>query len=155
VAHPHIISILIDDRTLPAASPADEQERQVAVADLIAGNHVACPGAEGPFRMSLSLAAKRLTLAVADATTGIGVASATLSLARLRRPMADYLAICRSHRDAAAGGGERLQTIDMARRALHNDAATALQDQLAPEIAIDFETARRFFTLLCALDVRG
>jgi uncharacterized protein (UPF0262 family) len=160
MADPRLLSVELDERTILARSEAIEQERQVAIADLLAGNHFApaksiARGATGPYRLTLHVADGRLALDIAD-EAGTPLETLRLGLARFRRPIRDYFAICDSYFKALHEATPQvLEPIDMARRAIHNDAATLLSECLEGKIALDHDTARRLFTLVCVLHIRG
>jgi uncharacterized protein (UPF0262 family) len=160
VADPRIIDVTLDERTILWRSADIEQERQVAITDLLANNHFRPlrrqPGDyAGPYRLALSVQEGRLALAIAraDATP---LETLVLALGRFRRPIRDYFAICDSYyravRDATAA---TIETVDMARRAVHNEAAELLRERLAGKVEVDFDTARRLFTLICVLHIKG
>ena len=147
-------AVEIDPVSLAPASPAQERERQTAVLDLLRANVFEPEGAAGgPYTVRLALTEDRLALDIA----GEGYAKRhLLSLSPFRRIVRDYNDICSSYeaalRDAPAG---RVEAIDMARRGLHNDGAALLVERLAGKAKTDLATARRLFTLLCALHWRG
>ncbi|WP_134725885.1 UPF0262 family protein [Paracoccus luteus] len=150
----------IDDSALPPASPELEQERRVAIFDLIEDNSFALPGrgAEtvppGPYALLLAIRDRRL---VFDVTTDPGdkVAEFHLSLGPFRQVVKDYFQICESYFEAVKRlPPAQIEAIDMARRGIHNEGARTLQDRLDGKAAVDIDTARRLFTLICAL-VRG
>ena len=79
-----------------------------------------------------------------------------LSLGRFRRPIREYFAICDSYYQAISNASPaQIETVDMARRGIHNDAADMLKERLEGKIAVDFDTARRLFTLICVLHIKG
>ena len=79
-----------------------------------------------------------------------------LALGRFRRPIRDYFAICDSYYQAIRHATpQQIETVDMARRAIHNEAAELLMERLSGKIEVDFDTARRLFTLICVLHLRG
>ena len=79
-----------------------------------------------------------------------------LALGRFRRPIKDYFAICDSYYAAIRNATpQQIETVDMARRGLHNEAAELLKERLDGKIEVDFDTARRLFTLICVLHIRG
>jgi uncharacterized protein (UPF0262 family) len=150
----YLIAVDVDAASL-AASPSLERERTVAVHDLIAENHFAPARRDGAFRLRLSLHDRKLAFAVSDAE-GSPVVRHILSLKPLSRVMRDYFLIRESHLDARhSAAPSRVEAIDMGRRGVHNEGATILMERLAGKIDIDFATARRLFTLICALDWRG
>ncbi|MBU3076646.1 UPF0262 family protein [Sphingomonas quercus] len=157
---PRIIDIELDADTIMWRSDEVEQERRVAVTDLLAANYFAPEraypqGYDGPFRVALSVAEGRLAIDVA-ARDGAPLETLVLSLTRFRRLIKDYFAICDSYfRAVRQASTQQIETIDMARRGVHNSAAELLRECLAGKIAVDFDTARRLFTLICVLHIRG
>jgi uncharacterized protein (UPF0262 family) len=155
-----ISHIELDDATILWRNADIEQERRVAMFDLIEDNtfkpvraHAA--GHEGPYRVRLAVHDGRLSFDVAD-ESGQQLESLILGLARFRRPIREYFAICESYYQAIRKATpQEIETIDMARRAIHNRAAEELLDRLDGKIETDFATARRLFTLICVLHIRG
>lgn len=147
----------IDDSALPPASAELEQERRVAVFDLLEDNSFALPARgeetppEGPYALLLAIREGRL---VFDLTTDPGekVAEFHLSLGPFRQVIKDYHQICASYFDAVKRlPPAQIEAIDMARRGIHNEGARTLQERLDGKAALDIDTARRLFTLICAL----
>lgn len=154
MADPRIIDIQLDERSILKRNADIEQERRIAIFDLIEGNHFDVAGQEGPFRVTLRVEEGRLAIEVASAA-GEDLTTIRLGLARFRRPVRDYFAICDSYFKAVRGDGARgIEAIDMARRGLHNEGAQLLKDCLADKVEIDFDTARRLFTLICVLHIK-
>ena len=159
-ADPRIIDVKLDERTILWRNADIEQERRVAIFDLLEGN-VFAPvaayddGYAGPFKVLLGVEEGRLTVGVAAADDR-ELESFVLPLAPFRRTVRDYFAICDSYYKAIrAATPSQIETIDMARRGLHNDAAEMLKERLAAKVEVDFDTARRLFTLICVLHIRG
>ena len=151
---PRIIDIELDERTIIRRNADIEREKQVAVLDLLEGNRFAPAGHEGPFRVLLRIEEGRLAIDVSN-KAGAPLETIRLGLARFKRPVRDYFASCDSYFKAArADSPQGLETIDMARRAVHNDAAELLRECLADKVEIDFDTARRLFTLICVLHIK-
>jgi uncharacterized protein (UPF0262 family) len=112
-------------------------------------------GYAGPFRLSLTVVEGRLGMDIA-AEDGQLLETLILSMTRFRRPIRDYFAICDSYFQAIKQStAQQIETVDMARRGIHNDAAQLLMERLADKIELDFDTARRLFTLICVLHIRG
>ena len=157
---PRIIDVQLDERTILWRSADIEQERRIAIFDLIEGNHFAPQrahpdGYAGPYKLAISVEEGRLALAIrrADDTP---LETLVLALGRFRRPIRDYFAICDSYYQAIRQSTpQQIETVDMARRAIHNEAAELLQERLQGKIEVDFPTARRLFTLICVLHIRG
>ena len=160
MADPRIIAVELDERTILWRSADIEQERRIAIFDLLEGNLFAPTrehgdGYAGPYRIKLSVEEGRLALAIhRDDDTPLE--THILSLGRFRRPIKDYFAICDSYYQAIRNATPaQIETIDMARRGIHNEAAETLKTALESKVAIDFDTARRLFTLICVLHIRG
>ena len=154
MADPRIIAIELDERTILRRSPEIEQERRIAMFDLLEGNYFKPGGHDGPFRVMLRVEDNRLAIDLKD-SDGQPLETVRLGLARFRRPVRDYFAICESYFKTARADTQRgLEAIDMARRAAHNEAAELLIECLEGKIELDFDTARRLFTLICVLQVK-
>jgi len=157
---PRIIDVTLDERTILWRNADVEQERRIAIYDLIENNHFEPErrhddGYAGPYKLALSVEDGRLALRI-DRADGTHLETHILGLARFRRPIRDYFAICDSYYQAIrASTPQQIETVDMARRAIHNDAAELLRGRLAGKIVVDFDTARRLFTLICVLHIRG
>ena len=155
-----IAKIDLDEETIIWRNADIEQERRIAIFDLIEENsfkpvRAAERGATGPYHMTLAVRDGRLLMTVADAEDQL-VEELLLGHARFRRPIREYFAICDSYYQAIrkATAGE-IETIDMARRGVHNRAAELLLERLEGKIETDFATARRLFTLICVLHIKG
>ena len=155
-----IAKIALDEDTILWRSADIEQERRVAIYDLIEDN-VFKPvrpveaGHHGPYDLKLAVQDGRLVLTIAD-EGGAPLETLILGLARFRRPIRDYFAICDSYYQAIRKAtAAEIETIDMARRAIHNDAADLLLERLEGKVETDHPTARRLFTLICVLHIKG
>ena len=154
MADPRIIAIELDERTILRRSPDIEQEKRIAMFDLLEGNFFKPSGHDGPFRVTLRVEDNRLAIDLED-SEGRALETVRLGLARFRRPVRDYFAICESYFKAVRSDAPRgLEAIDMARRAAHNEAAELLIECLRGKIELDFDTARRLFTLICVLHIK-
>lgn len=152
---PHrLASVELDAATLPAATAEIEHERRVAIFDLVEKNSFEPLGAEGgPYRLKLSLQDNRL---VFDIDGEDFTRTYAISLTPLKGVLKDYLLICDSYYEALRGSSpSQIESVDMGRRGLHNEGGEQLKSRLDGKIAVDHETARRLFTLLCALYRRG
>ncbi|SDX33565.1 UPF0262 family protein [Litoreibacter albidus] len=153
-----LCEITIDDSGLPTPTAEIEQERKVAIFDLLEANEFALPqdGApEGPYKLDLSIRERRL---VFDLHTEDDQKAAEfhLSLGPFRQVVKDYFQICESYFDAVKKlPPSQIETIDMARRGIHNEGARVLEDRLEGKAIIDTDTARRLFTLICVLHFGG
>ena len=145
------------DETIGRSTPDVEHERAVAIYDLIEENAFQPVGdaGGGPYKLKLSLVESRLVFSVTrqDSTP---VITHILSLTPFRRVIKDYFLICESYYEAIRSSTpSQIEAIDMGRRGLHNEGSQTLMDRLAGKIAMDFDTARRLFTLVCVLHWRG
>ena len=160
MADPRITHIELDDATILWRNADIEQERRVAVFDLIEDNTFKpvrsySAGHDGPYHLRLSARDGRLSLEVSK-EGGEPLETIVLGLARFRRPIRDYFAICESYYQAIRKATpQEIETIDMARRGIHDEAAELLLERLDGKIETDFPTARRLFTLICVLHIRG
>ena len=155
MAEPRIIDIQLDERTIIRRNEDVEQEKRIAIFDLLEGNRFDPAGLEGPFRILLRVEDNRLAIDIKD-DADAPLDTVRLGLARFRRLIRDYFAICDSYYKAVRSDTpHRIEAVDMARRAIHNEAAELLQECLHGKIDTDFDTARRLFTLICVLHIRG
>jgi uncharacterized protein (UPF0262 family) len=160
MADPRIIDVELDQATIVWRSADVEQERRIAIFDLLEGNHFAPQrehedGYKGPYVVRLRVEEGRLAIDIGreDRTP---LESVILGLGRFRRPIKDYFAICDSYFQAIRNATpQQIETVDMARRAIHNEAAELLVERMAGKIEVDFDTARRLFTLICVLHIKG
>ena len=152
-----LVEIEIDDSALPPPTPEIEQERRVAIFDLLEENSFALPTRETAPDLKLSLAIRDRRLVFDLATTdGEKVAEFHLSLGPFRQVVKDYFQICESYFDAVKTlPPSQIETIDMARRGIHTEGARVLQERLEGKADIDDDTARRLFTLICVLHWGG
>jgi uncharacterized protein (UPF0262 family) len=149
--------VILDGESPNNLSPYIEADREQAVADLAAANHFAPligTTQSGPYALHLSIQEGRLIFDIRN-VAGAPLAAVGLALGPFRRLMKDYQMLVDSHIKAVEEGREqRIQAIDMGRRGLHNEGAELMTQRLAEKIDIDFETARRLFTLVCVLHQR-
>ncbi|MCQ0970380.1 UPF0262 family protein [Paracoccus sp. TK19116] len=150
-------SIEIDDSAIAPATPEMEQERRVAVFDLLEDNSFTVPGRDGqsvpdgPYALDLAIREGRLVFDV-QTEDAEKVAEFHLSLGPFRQVVKDYFQICESYFDAVKKlPPAQIEAIDMARRGIHNEGARTLQERLEGKADLDIDTARRLFTLICAL----
>lgn len=150
----HICHIEIDTDGLPAPTPEIEQERKVAIFDLLEENTFTLPHEDapaGPYRVTLAIREKRLVFDI-DTEDGAEAAEFHLSLSPFRQTVKDYWQICEAYFDAVKKlPPSQIEAIDMARRGIHNEGARLLQERLEGKAGIDIDTARRLFTLICVL----
>jgi uncharacterized protein (UPF0262 family) len=144
----------LDEGSLASLSPGQDGERKVAIVDLLASNSFIPDGAgPGPFGLKLSIQDARLVLDVAGPDYERRF---LLSLSPLRGVIKDYFLLCESYYAAVQNAtSTQIEALDMGRRGLHNEGATLLRERLAGKVAVDTDTARRLFTLICALHWRG
>ena len=149
-----LYAIEIDERGLARPTPEIDQERRVAIFDLLEGNSFALPRAAefpGPYRLGIAIRDGRLVFAIAN-EPGRKVAEFHLSMGPFRQVVKDYFQICESYFEAVKRlPPARIEAIDMARRGIHNEGARVLQERLAGKAVVDDDTARRLFTLICVL----
>ena len=144
------------DESIGRSTPDVEHERAVAIFDLIEENSFRPVGHDGgPYRLNLSLVDSKLVFAIAT-EAGDPVATHILSLTPFRRIVKDYFMICESYYEAIRSSTpSQIEAIDMGRRGVHNEGSQTLVDRLDGKIKVDFDTARRLFTLICVLHWRG
>ena len=149
-----ISHIALDEDTILWRNADVEQERRVAIFHLIEENNFQ-PRPNGPYRLRLAVQDGRLALDIRDEADN-PLEMLLLGLARFRRPIREYFAICDSYYQAIRKATPaEIETIDMARRGIHNEAAELLPERLEGKVETDFATARRLFTLICVLHIKG
>lgn len=159
MSDPRIIKVELDEDTIIWRNADIEQERRIAIFDLIEENHFKplkshADGYAGPYELYLSVQEGRLIWDIRR-EGGEPLEILIFGLARFRRPIRDYFAICDSYYQAIRkASAAEIETIDMARRGLHNDAAELLVERLEGKIEVDFPTARRLFTLIAVLHIK-
>lgn len=153
---PRIVAINLDERTVVRRSPEVEHERAVAIFDILEDNSFAPVGhTGGPYDLHLSIEDRQRLVLDIRHEDGAEVARVTLSLTPFRRLIKDYFQICESYFDAIKRlSPARIETIDMARRGLHNEGSDMLAERIRDQIEMDRPTARRLFTLICVLHIR-
>ena len=151
-----LIAVELDEESFARAAPDIEHEREVAIFDLIEENSFSLnSGKGGPYRLVLALKERRLVFDVRDAED-MPVTMFVLSLTPFRRIVKDYFMICESYYEAIrTASPSQIEAIDMGRRGLHNEGTVILQERLKDKAEMDFDTARRLFTLICVLHWRG
>ena len=147
-----LVAIDLDETSIARRGPDVEHERRVAIFDLIEQNSFRPRGEHpGPFRLNLGIAEGRLVLDVPD-TFDQPVLKVILALSPLRNIIKEYQMVCDSYYEAIkTASPQRIEAIDMGRRGLHDQGSDVLRERLAGKIEVDFDTARRLFTLICAL----
>jgi len=151
-----LIGVTIDETAIRRTGAAVEHERIVAVRDLLEANTFApVGGMRGPFKLHLSISGRRLVFDIRRANDTSAMVHLLL-LAPLRRIVKDYFMVCDSYYAAiSTAPPERIEALDMGRRALHDEGSELLMERLKHMVKVDFETARRLFTLICALHWKG
>jgi uncharacterized protein (UPF0262 family) len=151
-----LTAITLDSTSIKRGNSGIEHEREVAIFDILESNFFSLDGRdEGPYTLNLAIAEDRLVLAVGQQASD-AVFTVVLSLTPLRRVMKDYFIVCESYfRAIRTAPPSRIQAIDMGRRALHDEGSRVLLERLKGKITVDNDTARRLFTLICALHWKG
>lgn len=151
-----IAAITLDPKSLGRANVNIEHEREVAIFDILDGNVFAIEGTDqGPYALHLAIADDRLHMAIAT-EQAIEVAQQLVPLTPLKRIIKDYFLVCESYYEAVRSAPPaRIQAIDVNRRSLHDEGSQMLREKLAGKISMDGDTARRLFTLVCALHWKG
>jgi uncharacterized protein (UPF0262 family) len=147
-------SVVLDEASLASVSRDQEHERQVAIFDLLEANYFEPAGADGgPYALTIALIDNRLALDI----TGPGYQQRhLLSLSPFRGLIKDYFLVCESYYDAIRNATPaQIEALDMGRRGLHDEGSALLRSRLEGKVATDLDTARRLFTLICALHWRG
>jgi uncharacterized protein (UPF0262 family) len=149
--------IFLDEKSIIRRSPEVEQERAAAIYDLLESNHFAPIGdLDGPFHLHLRVEDRSRLVLDVRTTEDVSLREVSVSLVLLRRLIRDYFQICESYYDAIKKLSlSQIETIDMARRGLHDEGSNVLLERLKEAVEIDFDTARRLFTLVCVLHIRG
>jgi uncharacterized protein (UPF0262 family) len=151
-----LVEVTLDQRSIGSNSADAEHEREVAIFDLLEKNSFALEGHDGgPYTLHLSLSENRLVFTVGDSGR-TPIQHVMLSLSPFRRIVKDYFLMCESYYQAVkTSPPSRIEALDMGRRGLHDEGSMLLMERLKGKILIDLQTARRLFTLLCALHWKG
>jgi len=151
-----IANIFLDEKTVVRRSPQVEHERRIAIFDLLEDNTFQIPNASvGPYNLHLSIADNRLIFDVRSAADQ-AILRFSLTAKTFRRVVRDYFMVCESYFEAIkTKAPSQIEAIDMGRRGLHDEGAEMLQERLADHVNVDRPTARRLFTLICVLHVKG
>ena len=152
-----IIFVELDDSNLPTPSHEAQQERKVAIFDLLENNHFRLINShklqtnEGPYKLSISIKDQRLIIKILS-YEGALLKEIFLSLSPLRQILRDYMEICSSYYNAVKRlAPSQIETIDMGRRSIHDEGGRILIRRLDGKVELDVETSRRLFTLITAL----
>jgi uncharacterized protein (UPF0262 family) len=151
-----LVAVVLDEQSIGRSNPDVEHERQVAIYDLLEQNSFAPLGHDdGPYTLHLSINGNRLVFDI-RLEDGTPVIAHLFSLTPLRRIVKDYYMICDSYYQAIrTATPDKIEAIDMGRRAVHNDGSRILMERLKEKVVIDVDTARRLFTLICVLHWKG
>ena len=151
-----LAAITLDERSIVRRTREIEQEREIAIYDLLEGNSFHPEGSDGgPYTLTLGVEENRLTF---DIRLGDGRehGKVMLSLTPFRSVIKDYFLICESYFKAIRHAPpSQIEALDMGRRGLHDEGSTLLRERLKGKIAVDHDTARRLFTLICVLHLKG
>ena len=151
-----ITQITLDEETVIRRSPDIEQERRVAIYDLLEDTSF-CPAGDfrGPYKVLIGMEENRLVLNIRD-TDDEPLTRVLIPLMPLRNIIKDYFKVCESYFQAIkTAQPSKIQAIDMGRRSLHDAGSNLLKERLDGKIAVDYETARRLFTLICILQIKS
>jgi uncharacterized protein (UPF0262 family) len=152
-----LIEVTLDEASIGRSSPEVDHERQVAIFDLLEANFFELhDGPSGPYKITIAIAERRLVLTITAGDGGAPAAAFLLSLSPFRRIVKDYFLVCENYFEAIKSAPpSRIEALDMGRRALHDEGSKLLVERLDGKIRMDTPTARRLFTLLCALHWKG
>ena len=148
--------VVLDEASIGRGNPDQEHERAIAIWDIVEANHFAVPDRDdGPYALKLGLVENKLAFEIRTERDE-PVMTHYLSLTPFRRVIRDYRTVCESYYAAIrTASPQKIESIDMGRRGLHNEAAELLVERLSGKVEIDFDTARRIFTLIFALHWKG
>jgi uncharacterized protein (UPF0262 family) len=152
-----IVAVTLDEESIGRSGPDNEHERAIAIYDLIEQNLFAPEGdaAAGPFTLHIGITGNRLMFDIRR-EDGTPVVAHLLSLTPFRRIVKDYFMICDSYYQAIrTATPDKIEAIDMGRRGIHDEGSRTLQERLKGKVRVDFETARRLFTLITVLHWKG
>jgi uncharacterized protein (UPF0262 family) len=152
-----LVAITLDPASIGRSNANIEQEREVAIYDLLEDNSFSVDGRQdGPYRLMLGMSEDRLVLTIAADAAPDDAYALMLSMTAFRRVIKDYFIVCDSYYQAIRSApASRIQSIDMGRRALHDEGSQLLIERLTGKVTLDHITARRLFTLICALHWKG
>ena len=152
-----IVAVTLDEESIGRSGPDIEHERAIAIYDLVEQNLFAPAGhdCKGPFTLHIGITGNRLMFDIRS-EGGSPVVAHLLSLTPFRRIVKDYFMICDSYYQAIrTATPDKIEAIDMGRRGIHDEGSRTLQERLKGKIEVDFETARRLFTLITVLHWKG
>ena len=151
-----LVAVTLDENSIGRSNPDIEHERAVAIFDLLEENRFApTAGLAGPFHLQIGLEEGRLIVEIRATNNGL-LDRFAVALQPFRGIIRDYFLICESYYSAIrTASPSRIEAIDVGRRSLHNEGSELLREELASKVEVDLDTARRLFTLLCVLHIRG
>jgi uncharacterized protein (UPF0262 family) len=151
-----LYEINLDRDSIGRKNPNVEHEREVAIYDILESNEFRPVGRDdGPYRLELSIVEDRLVFTVGNEATA-ELDTHQISLQPFKKIVKDYFLICDSYYEAIRSAPpSKIQAIDVSRRSIHDEGSRVLTERLDGKIALDFDTARRLFTLICALHWKG
>ena len=150
-----IVNVTLDEHSIVRRSPDVEHERAVAIYDLLENNHFAPQDLTGPYRLHIGIEEDRLVFDIRDAANK-PLEKVTLAQRLFRQIVKDYFLVCDSYYSAIkTASPSRIEALDMGRRGLHDEGSELLRERLQGKVEVDFDTARRLFTLICVLHIRG
>jgi len=152
-----VVDVVLDRASVVRWSPEVEHDRRVAIYDLLESNHFSPRDVPpGPYVLRLKVRESRLLMTICEKSGERELRQVTIHLSGFRRVIKDYFTVCESYFDAIKNARpSRIEALDMARRGLHNEGSEMLRERLADHVEVDLDTARRLFTLLCVLQLRG
>ncbi len=155
-SHHRLSAIVLDERSIVRRTREIEQERDIAIYDLLEANSFLPEGSPGgPYKLLLGIEENRLTFDI-QLEDGAPHGKIMLSLTPLRKVIKDYFLICESYYKAIRNAPpSQIEALDMGRRGLHDEGSTLLRERLKGKIHVDHDTARRLFTLICVLHLKG
>ena len=151
-----IVNITLDEKSIERRNNDIEHERAVAIYDLLENNYFAPAGDfSGPYKLHISIEENRLVFDI-HAADDTPLEQVVLPLRLFRQIVKDYFLLCESYYSAIkTASPSRIEALDMGRRGLHDEGSELLRERLKGKIDVDFDTARRLFTLICVLHIRG
>jgi uncharacterized protein (UPF0262 family) len=150
-----IIKIRLDEKSIVRRNADIEHERKVAIFDLLEDNSFRLLSVPGPYDLVLRLEETRLIVEVRDGEAN-PLEEIRVQVSPFRRLIKDYFMVCESYFSAIkTASPSQIEAIDMGRRGLHNEGSELLRERLAQQVEMDLATARRLFTLICVLHIRG
>jgi uncharacterized protein (UPF0262 family) len=151
-----LAAITLDEVSLGSSSDDVEHERRVAIYDLLQDNMFRPVGHDGgPYRLRLGINGSRLVFDIRQ-SDDTPVIAHMLSLAPFRRIVKDYFVVCDSYYTAIrTATPDRIEALDMGRRGLHDEGSRLVTERLRRKVDLDFNTARRLFTLITVLHWKG